>query len=238
MIVLGGTMGTDLALDVAAALPLGVPKYIVSTVSFSPLIPAERLAADTQMILWAGGLYGLNSVCKASLSQAAGAVLGAARAVQKPDPDKPLVGMTSLGTSALKYVIALKPALETRGFEVAVFHATGMGDRAFESLAGQGAFACVMDFCTQELGNHIHGSNISAGPDRLTNAGLSGTPQIVAPGCCDLVDVVGWQPIDAKWSGHLQHAHNRLLTSIVLGPEERRAVARAHTAQMSGARSR
>ena len=67
MIVLGGTMGTDLALDVASALPLGVPKYIVSTVSFSPLIPAERLAADTQMILWAGGLYGLNSVGKASL---------------------------------------------------------------------------------------------------------------------------------------------------------------------------
>lgn len=54
MIVLGGTMGTDLALDVCTALPLGVPKYVVSTVSFSPLIPAERLAADTQMILWAG----------------------------------------------------------------------------------------------------------------------------------------------------------------------------------------
>lgn len=52
MIVLGGTMGTDLALDVCTALPLGVPKYVVSTVSFSPLIPAERLAADTQMILW------------------------------------------------------------------------------------------------------------------------------------------------------------------------------------------
>ena len=89
MIVLGGTMGTDLALDVCAALPLGVPKYIVSTVSFSPLIPAERLAADTQMILWAGGLYGLNSVCKASLSQAAGAVLGAARAVEPPQTKKP-----------------------------------------------------------------------------------------------------------------------------------------------------
>ena len=183
MIVLGGTMGTDLALDVTSALPLGVPKYIVSTVSFSPLIPAERLAADTQMILWAGGLYGLNAVCKASLSQAAGAVLGAARAVQKPNPDKPLIGITSLGTSALKYVIPLKPALEERGFEVAVFHATGMGGRAFESLAGQGAFACVFDFCTQELGNHVNGSNISAGADRLTNAGLAGTPQIVAPGC-------------------------------------------------------
>ena len=127
VIILGGTRGTDLALDVCSAVPLGVPKYIVSTVAFSPLIPAERLAADTQMILWAGGLYGLNSVCKASLSQAAGAVLGAARAAQMPDPDKPLIGMTSLGTSALKYVMPLKPALEARGYEVAVFHATGMG---------------------------------------------------------------------------------------------------------------
>ena len=236
MIVLGGTMGTDLALDVASALPLGVPKYIVSTVSFSPLIPAERLAADTQMILWAGGLYGLNSVCKASLSQAAGAVLGAAKAVQKPDPDKPLIGMMSLGTSALKYVVPLKPALEERGFEVAVFHATGMGGRAFESLAGQGAFACVFDFCTQELGNHVHGSNISAGADRLTNAGAAGTPQIVAPGCYDLVDVVGWQPIDAKWDAHLKHAHNRLITSIVLQAAETKLVARAHCEQLAKAK--
>ena len=235
VIILGGTMGTDLALDVCSAVPLGVPKYIVSTVAFSPLIPAERLAADTQMILWAGGLYGLNSVCKASLSQAAGAVLGAARAAQMPDPDKPLIGMTSLGTSALKYVMPLKPALEARGYEVAVFHATGMGGRAFESLAGQGAFACVFDLCTQELGNHVNGSNISAGADRLTNAGLNGTPQIVAPGCYDLVDVIGREPLPEKWSEHMKHEHNRLLTSIVLDDDERRLVARAHSAQLAKA---
>ena len=235
MVVLGGTMGTDLALDVCTALPLGVPKYIVSTVSFSPLIPAERLAADTQMILWAGGLYGLNSVCKASLSQAAGAVLGAARAVVAPDRSKPLIGMTSLGKSALTYMVTLKPALEERGFEVAVFHATGMGGRAFESLAAHGAFACVFDFCTQELGNHIHGSNISAGADRLTNAGRHGTPQLVAPGCYDLVDIVGWKPIPDKWAHHMSHAHNRLLTSIVLDHEARRAVARAHAVQLAQA---
>ena len=235
VIILGGTMGTDLALDVCSAVPLGVPKYIVSTVAFSPLIPAERLAADTQMILWAGGLYGLNSVCKASLSQAAGAVLGAARAAQMPDPDKPLIGMTSLGTSALKYVMPLKPALEARGYEVAMFHATGMGGRAFESLAGQGAFACVFDLCTQELGNHVNGSNISAGADRLTNAGLNGTPQIVAPGCYDLVDVIGWEPLPDKWSAHKKHEHNRLLTSIVLDDDERRLVARAHSAQLAKA---
>lgn len=236
MLVLGGSMGTDLALDVTSALPLGVPKYIISTVSFSPLIPPERLAADTQMILWAGGLYGLNSVCKASLSQAAGAVLGAANAVEKPDLTKPLIGMTSLGKTALKYMVALKPALEERGFEVAVFHATGMGGRAFESLAAQGAFACVFDFCTQELGNHVHGSNISAGADRLTNAGANGTPQIVSAGCYDLVDIVGWQGLPDKWADHPHHAHNRLITSIVLNNEERAEVARAHSQQLATAK--
>lgn len=235
VLVLGGTMGTDLALDVCSALPLGVPKYIVSTVSFSPLIPPERLPADVQMILWAGGLYGLNSVCRASLSQAAGAVLGAARAVETPDRSRPLVGMTSFGKTVLRYMVALKPALEERGFEVAVFHATGMGGRAFETLAAQGAFACVMDFATQELGNHIHGSTISAGADRLTAAGLAGVPQIVAPGCYDLVDLVGWQDMPPLLADLPSHAHNRLLTSVVLDAPRRRAVARAHCAQLAGA---
>ncbi len=136
LIVLGGTMGMDVALDLCQALPIGVPKYVVSTVFFSPLIPPERLPADVQMILWAGGLYGLNSVCKASLSQAAGAVLGAARAVEKFKFDEPLVGMTSFGKTVPQYMVSLKPALKARGFEVAVFHATGMGGRVFESLAG------------------------------------------------------------------------------------------------------
>ncbi len=236
IILMGGSMGTDVALDMTRVLPLGVPKYIISTIAFSPLLPPARLAADIQMILWAGGLYGLNSVCKSSLSQAAGAVLGAAKAVEKPPMDRPLIGMTSLGLSALHYMRVLKPALEARGFEVAVFHATGMGGRAFESLAAEGVFACVMDFCPQELGNHIHGSNISAGADRLTNAGLAGTPQIVSAACYDLVDFIGWQGVADKWRNHIVHAHNRLISSVVLNAEERRAVARAFCSQMATAK--
>jgi uncharacterized protein (UPF0261 family) len=235
VIVLGGTMGTDLALDVCAALPLGVPKYVVSTVAFSPLIPPERLAPDIQMILWAGGLYGLNSICKSSLSQAAGAVLGAARAVDPPARDKPIIGMTSFGKTVLRYMVSLKPALEERGFEVAVFHATGMGGRAFESLAAEGAFAAVMDFAPQELGNHIMGSAISAGPDRLTAAGKAGIPQIVAPGCYDLVDLVGWHAVPERFQNHEVHAHNRLLSSILLNADERREVARAICGQLAAA---
>ncbi|MGR3760383.1 Tm-1-like ATP-binding domain-containing protein [Roseobacteraceae bacterium NS-SX3] len=234
VIVLGGTMGTDLALDLCAALPLGVPKYVVSTVAFSPLLPPDRIPADVQMILWAGGLYGLNSICKASLSQAAGAVLGAARAVEPPRRERPLIGMTSFGKTVLRYMVALKPELEARGFEVAVFHATGMGGRAFESLAAEGAFAAVFDFAPQEVANHLFGG-LSAGADRMTNAGRAGIPQLVAPGCYDLVDFVGWQEVPAPLKGRETHAHNRLLTSAVLNAGERRQVAQAICGKLSGA---
>jgi len=166
VVILGGTMGTDAALDICQALPLGVPKYVVSTVAFSPLIEPQRLSADIQMILWAGGLYGLNSVCKSSLSQAAGAVLGAARAVEPPSKERPIVGMTSLGSSCLNYMKPLKPELEMRGYEVAIFHATGMGGMAYENIAREGGFACVMDFALPELGNLLAGSVVNAGDDR------------------------------------------------------------------------
>ncbi|NOD93733.1 UPF0261 family protein [Ruegeria sp. HKCCD4884] len=223
MLATGGTMGTDLALDCAQALPMGVPKYIVSTVSFSPLIPPHRLAPDIQMILWAGGLYGMNSICQSSLSQAAGAVVGATKAAIAPDRGKPLVGMTSLGSSCLRYMKTLKPALEERGFEVAVFHSTGMGGMAYEKLASEGAFACVMDFCMQEFGNLMAGSVVSSGEDRVTNAGRMGIPQMVAPGALDLLDFAGWQDIPEHYADRPFHEHNRLIKSSVFNGAERRA---------------
>lgn len=235
VLVLGGSMGTDLALDLCAALPVGVPKYIVSTVSFSPMIPPERLAADVQMILWAGGLYGLNPICKAALSQAAGAVLGAARAVEPPHHDRPMIGMTSFGKTVLRYMVALKPELERRGYEIAVFHATGMGGRAFENLAEQGAFAAVMDFAPQEVSNHLFGSAITAGPGRMTAAGRAGVPQMIAPGCYDLVDVVGWHPAPEAFRDCPSHAHNRLLSSYLLNADQRRQVAQVIGAKLSQA---
>lgn len=233
MIAMGGTMGTDLALDCARALPVGVPKYIISTVSYSPIIPADRLSADVQMILWAGGLYGLNSICKSSLSQAAGAVLGAAQAVEPPVATRPVLGMTSLGSSCLSYMKLLKPALEDRGFEVAVFHATGMGGMAFENIAAEGGFACVMDFALCEIGNLMVGSVVNAGADRMLNAGRAGIPQLVAPGCLDLIDFAGWQDIPEKYSDRPFHAHNRLIKSSGLNSEERRQSAREIASRMS-----
>jgi len=220
VIMLGGTMGTDLSLDVADALPFGFPKFIVSTVAFSHLIPPDRLSPDLMMILWSGGLYGLNSVCKAGLSQACGAVLGAAKAVEKPKFDRPVVGMTSLGSSALTYMKTLKPELEKRGFEAAIFHTTGQGGRALENLSSKKRFACVMDFSVPEVINGLWGSIVNSGKDRLENAGKAGIPQIVCPGAAFFIDFPTWQPLPEKYSDRPYHAHNRLIASITLGHEQ------------------
>lgn len=226
MIALGGSMGTDLALDVAACLPLGVPKFVVSTISFSHLLPPDRIPADVMMILWSGGLYGLNSICKASLSQAAGAVVGAARATVMPVQDRPKIGMTSLGKSCLKYMVALKPQIEARGYELVVFHSTGMGGRAYADLAGQGAFVAVLDLCLQEVSNDLGGSVVVSGKSRLESAGLAGIPQIVAPGASDMVDFAAWSDLSPQHADRPVHTHNRLIASVTTPPADRRRLAR------------
>lgn len=236
MIALGGSMGTDLALDVALALPLGVPKYIVSTVAFSAIIAPERLPSDVQMILWAGGLYGLNALCVSTLAQAAGAVLGAARTARPPAPERPLVGITSLGNACLRYMKTLKPELEARGYEVAIFHSTGMGGRAFEALAAKGQMVAALDLCLQEFNNGLFGSIINSGATRLESAGAAGVPQIVAPGAADLVDWPTWQPLPEVFRDRPVHVHNKLISSLTINAEERAFIAREIAVRLNAAR--
>ena len=236
LLALGGTMGTDLSLDVASSLPLGVPKVVLSTVSFSALLPPERLSPDLMMVLWSGGLYGLNSLCRSALSQAAGAVVGACQVALPPRFDKPVVGMTSLGSSALKYMLHLKPELEARGFDLAVFHTTGMGGRAFETLAAQGRFACVMDFSLQELVNQLGGSVVSAGPDRLLGAAHRGIPMLVAPGATDMVDYPAWTSVPTRFASRAAHTHNRLIASVSIDAAMRQQVAHVIAERLRQAR--
>ncbi len=236
VIALGGTMGTDLALEVAKALPLGFPKFVISTIAYSHLIPPERLAPDLMMILWAGGLYGLNSVCRSVLSQAAAAIAGAVRAVEPPMKNKPVIGMTGLGVSCLNYTASLVPALTKKGYEVAVFHATGMGGRALESLVEQGQFAAVLDFATSEIANHVHGGICSSGSDRGEAAGRHGIPLIFAPGAADMIDIPTWQPVTKDYAERGYHVHNRLIASVAQSASERVETAQAMMAKLAQAK--
>lgn len=237
MLAIGGTMGTDLALDVAQTLPIGVPKFVISTIAYSHLVPPERIAADLMMILWAGGLYGLNSTCKAVLSQASGAVVGAARSAVRPRADRPVVAMTSLGKSCLSYMVELKPALESRGYEVVVFHTTGMGGRAMESIAAKKGFVAILDLSLQEVANQLTGSVVNSGADRLESAGKAGIPQIVAPGAIDMVDFPAWLPTPSELRDRPYHAHNRLLASATSRPDDRRRIARTIAGKLASAQA-
>ncbi|MEP7099360.1 MAG: Tm-1-like ATP-binding domain-containing protein [Burkholderiales bacterium] len=235
MLALGGTMGTDLALEVAGALPIGFPKVLLSTVAHSHLLPPERIPADLIALLWAGGLYGLNEICRATLRQAAGAVVGASRIARPLKVQRPMVGMTSLGSTTLRYMKRLMPELEARGYEVAVFHSSGMGGLAFERLAAERRFEAVFDFCLQELANDAMGSSVTAGPNRLRGAGLAGIPQIVAPGAVDMVDYPAWGAPPAPLAGAAVHTHNRLVASAALGASPRRELAREIALRLNAA---
>ena len=221
VIALGGTMGTDLALDVFSDLPLGFPKCLLSTVAGSPLIEPKRLPSDIITMLWAGGLYGLNSICKSSLSQACGAIVGSTMSPNKISKSKPIVAITSLGTSALKYIITLLPELEKRGFEAAVFHTTGMGGSAMEALIKQGRISVVMDFSLVEVSNFYFGSEVNSGEDRLEIAGRYKVPQIIAPGGLTVGDARTWSHAPKSFESRDFRPHNRLITCAALNPLER-----------------
>jgi len=223
VLAIGGTMGTDLALDVMAALPLGVPKLIVSSVAFSQLIPPDRICADLMMVLWAGGLWGVNSICRGVLDTAAGAISGAAEAYNKEAvvSQRPVIGVTAAGSSALNYLFWLKPALEDRGYEVAVFHSVGMGGRAFENLISKGTFSAVLDLCMMEVLGHMLDCPCSSGEDRLEAASKMGIPQIVGPGLISCVAISPWKPVPRRFKNRHIRLHNRLISDPPCTSEEK-----------------
>ncbi len=104
--------------------------------------------------------------------------------------------------------------------------------RALDRVCG-----AVMDFALPELGNLMIGSVINGGKDRLLSAGRMGIPQIVAPGCLDLIDFAGWQEIPERFSDRPFHAHNRLIKSSALNAAERRETARGVNARLSQAKA-
>jgi len=225
MLALGGTMGTDLAFDVALALPVGVPKVVVSSVAFSHLIPPERIAADLMMISWAGGLWGVNPISRSVLEQAAGAAFGAIRPTGAVVLDKPAIAVSALGQASLKYMRRLEPALTNRGYDVIVFHTVGIGGRAMEVLIDQGMFVAVLDLSLIEVSDDVLGSCVTAGGSRLRTAGRRSVPQIVAPGAIDGLDFATWQGLPGGSEGREHHAHNRLISVVTMTKGQRRDAA-------------
>jgi uncharacterized protein (UPF0261 family) len=217
---LGGSAGTTIATAAMRALPLGVPKVMVSTLA-SGSVRHYVGDKDIFMLNAVTDISGINRVSRVVLAAAARAMAGLINYPVPPpgSPERPLVAATMFGvtTPCVEHARAI---LEDAGYEVLIFHATGNGGQAMESLIRDGLIAGVLDITTTELADEEVGGVLSAGPDRLTAAGAAGIPQVVSTGALDMVNFHGRQTVPATFEGRLFYQHNASVTLMRTTPEE------------------
>ena len=218
VISLGGGGGTAIATAAMRALPVGFPKVMVSTLASGNT--AHYVGTkDITMIPSIVDVAGLNRISKTIFSRAAGAVCGMVDAKVASDDDRPVIVASMFGNTT-DCVNAAIPFLEEAGYEVLVFHATGAGGRAMESLIESGMVAGVLDITTTEWADELVGGVLSAGSERLDAAGKAGVPAIVVPGCLDMVNFGERHSVPAEFSGRNLYVHNPQVTLMRTSPTE------------------
>ncbi|WP_111604881.1 Tm-1-like ATP-binding domain-containing protein [Streptomyces sp. Amel2xB2] len=215
-LALGGSGGSSIAATVLQALPLGVPKLLVSTMAAGD-VSAYVGTSDVTLMYSVVDVAGVNSVSRQVLANAAGAIAGMAtaydarRAAAAAPEDKPLVAATMFGVTT-PAVDTARRRLEQLGYEVLVFHATGSGGRTMESLVADGHLAGVLDLTTTEIADEVGGGVLSAGPDRLTAAAAAGVPQVVSLGALDMVNFGPASTVPQRFEGRTLLVHNEAVT--------------------------
>jgi uncharacterized protein (UPF0261 family) len=218
VIALGGGGGTSIAAAAMRALPIGFPKLIVSTLASGNTAPYVG-TSDIAMFPAVVDVQGLNRISRTILARATGAICGMVEADVDGGVEKPLVVASMFGNTT-KCIEAAVPLLEAAGYEVLVFHATGTGGRALETLIASGLVAGVLDVTTTELADEVVGGVLSAGPERLDAAARHGVPAVVAPGCLDMVNFGERQTIPDAFVGRTFYVHNPQVTLMRTTPEE------------------
>ncbi len=217
---LGGSAGTTIGTAAMRALPVGVPKLMVSTLA-SGQVQHFVGTRDVMMLHSVVDLAGLNRISRKVLDNAAAAMIGMVRspATDAPAEDKPLVAATMFGVTT-PCVEAARAVLEAAGYEVLVFHATGTGGRTMEGLIRDGLIAGVLDITTTELADELVGGILGAGPDRLTAAALKGVPQVISVGALDMVNFGPSETVPERFQDRRFYQHNPVVTLMRTTPEE------------------
>jgi uncharacterized protein (UPF0261 family) len=218
VISLGGSAGTTIGTTAMRAVPVGVPKIMVSTLASGDTSPYVD-TKDISMMYSVVDIAGINSLSRQILANAAGAIVGMVNAEVPSAEDKPLIGATMFGVTT-PCVTKARELLEDAGYEVLVFHATGAGGRAMEDLVKGGFIVGVLDATTTELADELVGGVLSAGPDRLEAAGDLGVPQVVAPGALDMVNFGPPDTVPEQFKDRTFYQHNPTVTLMRTTVEE------------------
>jgi uncharacterized protein (UPF0261 family) len=216
---LGGSGNTSIATTAMRALPVGVPKLMVSTMASGDTEPYVG-SRDIAMLYSVADIEGLNQLSRTVIANAALAMVG----MVTNDPDveveeKPTVGITMFGVTT-PCVQHARELLEERGYETIVFHATGTGGRAMESLIREGVIDGVLDVTTTEWADELVGGVLNAGPERLDAAAEEGLPQVVSTGALDMVNFGPRDSVPDEFEGRQFHVHNPQVTLMRTTREE------------------
>ena len=234
IISLGGSAGTTIGTTAMQAVPVGVPKIMVSTLASGDTSPYVQ-SKDICMMYSVVDIAGINRLSRQILANAAGAIVGMVNAeMPEATADKPLIAATMFGVTTPCVTKAME-ILEAAGYEVLVFHATGTGGQAMEDLVKGGFLAGVLDVTTTELADELVGGVLSAGPDRLEAAGESGLPQVVAPGALDMVNFGPPDTVPEQFSDRLFYQHNPTVTLMRTTAEETAELGRIMARKLSEA---
>ncbi len=227
---LGGSAGTTIGTAAMRALPFGVPKLMVSTLA-SGQVKQYVGVRDILMMYSVVDISGINRISRTVLSNAANAMIGMVRKQEsgvrgqesevrsQKSEDKPLVTATMFGVTT-PCVEAARKIIEQSGYEVLVFHATGAGGMTMESFITDGLIEGVLDLTTTELADELVGGILTAGPDRLTAAGLRAVPQVISVGALDMVNFGPRDTVPDKFKDRRFYQHNPTVTLMRTTPEE------------------
>jgi len=237
VLCLGGAEGALLGAYAMQALPVGLPKVIVSPVAsgrraFGPFVGTGDVTVMHSVV----DILGLNPIARAVFDNAAAAVVGMARASGRPAPGLSgrSVGITMLGQTT-PGVMRLRDALEREGWQPVIFHANGVGGPAMENLIREGALAAVIDYTLSELANSLMDGIHATGPERLRVAGENGVPQLVVPGCVDFFNQGAPDTVPSQYRGRRSYYHNPVATLVRLEPDEMAELGRLVADRLNGA---
>jgi uncharacterized protein (UPF0261 family) len=220
---MGGTGGTAIATAAMRILPIGVPKVMVSTVGGGD-VSAYTGTSDIVFVPSVVDIAGLNRISRRILANAAAAIAGmVANDLPVVTDDKPLV-VTSMFGNSTECVDRARHLVEQAGFEVLVFHATGVGGRTMEGLIEGGFAAASMDITTTELADEVCGGVFAAGPERCLAASRAGIPAVLVPGCVDMANFGAPETVPDRYRDRLIYRWNSNVTLLRTNGEENRRI--------------
>ena len=234
---IGGSDGAITAAVPMQALPMGVPKLLISP-AMQGKTPFGPYVGTSDMIMMHSivDILGINQISRKIFDGAVAAILGmlGAKVTSEFRAEKQIAATMYGNTTPA--VMHAKKIIESHGYDLVVFHPNGTGGRAMEELIDRKFFDAVFDFTTHELTDHLFDGFHTAGPNRLEAAGRLGLPQLVVPGCVDFLIRETKAKLTGKFRRRKSYHFNPVISLVRTSQSEMATVGRVMADKLNRAK--